>query len=194
MSSDDDETPPRGKVRPGSHWGDADRALASQTRRKLEQSRSYPKHEADDAVTAPLDLLLDSDLEPDDTAAINRLRRDSSDPYEQLWRLTKGFTREKERERSASRQIEGAVIAAIKSHDDTMVAMRSDLRDLQRSWKSARLVVGIVLTTAIGSLGTGIGLMLSRASDDGAAHSRMQRLEQDVQQLLQVRYQPKDKP
>lgn len=144
-------------------------------------------------VTSPIQLLLPEDVAPDaHERAVDRLRRDSRDPYALIYNLAEALTKKKRDDLSANKARADQLLeildrapnkAAIDLQDD-VAALRRDAAS-RSSWRRWLMgIAGAVLVAALGALGTGIGLMRSSAEQEGETKIRLMRLEQDVQQLL----------
>jgi hypothetical protein len=138
--------------------------------RRARDTIAPPDDDGDtDEITSPVDLLLDDDVKDDD--AVERLRRDSRDPYALIYNLSEAVTREKRR--NAARVLHAKVAKLVEE---------SDRRAKERKWLLG--VVGTVLVIALGALGTGVQLMISKAEREGKNEIRLDRAEQDIQKLL----------
>lgn len=186
----DDEKTPRYR----KQWGvDSERARHRQTspRGMASIAESISMGRDRDEITEPIDLLLDSELEPDDASIVERLRRDSQDPYEMILKLAKSQRKQKVKEQSGLTQLESAVVQAIQYQERAMRdvlarvgGLEVKVAESQRPWKWLRAIAGALLIPALGAIITGMGLMLSRSEHEGESTIRMQRMESDVQELL----------
>lgn len=144
-----------------------------------------------DEITSPIDLLLNEDIQQD-SDPVERLRRDSRDPYSLIYNLAEALTEEKKRERSSDKARADQLMqildrapnrAALELQDDVAQLKATEAKRAKgRRWLLG--VTGTVLVAALGALLTGIGLMISKAEHEGENRAEMQRLKQDVQLLL----------
>lgn len=173
-------------------------------------------------ITAPIDLLDRETSETDinEIALVRRLRRDSSDPLKlqdfvaklamQIHKFKVEERKNLREARSANQERANQLLELLdRVPSETASALRVEMkeladilgkivpavRSLQRTSKAVKWVLGAVLTVALGSLGTGFGVLWSRAEHEGETNAEIKRLHHDVELLLERRYQqPKDSP
>lgn len=137
----------------------------------------------------------------EDFALVEQLGRAPTEPLTVLEfaQFLRGDTRRREEYRSGNKELEAKLIALLDKppHVDVL-KLQDEVADLQRHAKFAKWVIGFILTAALGSLATGVGTLWSRAEHEGEIRVKIERLQDDVQQLLREqrhRYQPpKDSP
>jgi hypothetical protein len=138
-------------------------------------------------ITSPVELLLETDLEPEDVQVVERLRRDSQDPYEMILKVAKVQRRDRVRarkEKSGVGELGQQVANAINSQAAATRILQAKVEKLEKPWSWLRAIAMVLLIPALGAIVTGVGLMVSHAKDDGENKAIQQRLQQDVQQLL----------
>lgn len=180
MSHDDEDrpTPPDGWRR--LHWGDDQRVhIGAQSRRdRRAPALGVPvQGPAKERDTDPIDLLLVEELEPEDHARVERLRRDSRDPYIQLWNLAKATVRRTRSEERSSREMADAVSTAIAEQGKVLGALQTDARVVK--W-----IGGILAPIILAVLAWGALRVLAQAESGGETRIKIQRLEQDMQRCL----------
>lgn len=178
-------TPPRGFAR----------GVPTRTDRDMDASED----------TDPRALLV-GDASQEDVDLVMRLGRDPNEPVSLAefakWvrrdqRHREEYRRERAEYQSGNKDLEQRLIDFLnRPPDDSAQAIHEDVADLKRSARVAKWVIGFVLTAALGSLATGVGTLWGRAEREGETNVKIDRLQQDVQQLLreQRHYQPKDLP
>ncbi|HKP07591.1 MAG TPA: hypothetical protein VJU58_10105 [Microbacterium sp.] len=117
MTDDDDDslTPPR-QPTPRPHVLTEQQRAA---RREALQVKRWPKNvpvvrpEPADEITAPIELLLNGQLTPEDYAQIEALRRSEQDLHALVMNLAKALERYRREEKSGSTAVKDQVVAAV---------------------------------------------------------------------------------
>lgn len=212
---ENDKTPPRAMRRPRSSWDDDRRAIVGREHREREtdterqrqfllrrraQSRPFGVPVTDDSgsfdadeITPPIALLLDRDRELDanDRAMIQRLRDETPDPFEQLYKLAKDAWREKDRHRSERKEQEARLRELLdrppKEVHDKFVADQADLKreltEIKRFTDGQRKIInwlGGSLLSAVLAVG---GFLYYRGVTEGENKVRAEQLDRRVEQL-----------
>jgi hypothetical protein len=149
------------------------------------------------------------ELDVDDLQQMHRLRRVSPDPYVgqmkslKLIRQLRGELRRLTTEERSNNQARADQLLELLNRPpdaalrEAIDPLADRIKELESSYKTARWVLGTILTLALGSLMTGIGVLWTRAEHEGETNVRIERLQSDVQLLLRGewrRVQTKDNP
>lgn len=176
---------------------DTDRALASERQRR--DTRTHPRGipimaTDQDEDTSPKDLLSRGATE-EDLELARLLGRDLSDPFTILdfAKFSRGDKRRRDEYRSGQEEQNRLLLELLnRPPNEATAALQGEVKDLQRASRTAKWIGGLILTAALGSMTVGLGALWSRAEHDGALNEKIQRLEQDVQQLLRDERRHKD--
>lgn len=125
----------------------------------------------DGDITSPVERLFEHDLGPEDRKIVERMRHHADDPYAMLYKQVKAEYLHRVEEEKSNVKTDVEMLKAIEAK-----------RASHRKWLLG--IAGTVLVFALGALGTGIGLMIARAEQEGEYRTRLQRNEQDIQHLL----------
>jgi hypothetical protein len=135
MADDEDDfeqkpTPPPRTGNTARSWRMSD---SERDRHRRTWVRGVPvvRPEPADEVTAPLELLLNGQLDVDDYAQIEALRRSADDPYVLVMNLAKAISRHRDKERSGSREIEIKVVKAIEAQTKEAAAQSTRIAALE---------------------------------------------------------------
>lgn len=191
----EDETPTERKRKPRVQTSD-DRAL--QHRHTSAVGIPVPSIEDDPAdMTSPRDLFdpvrMDRHRRRGDSAMAlaAKLRDERPDPYDLIAAMAFEFTDAKEQDRSANKELDIQFKAFLEQQP-----CGKEFDDLKRTVGLWRWIGSAVLVAALGSLGLGLSALWARAEHEGEIRVKIDRLQQDVQQLLRdersSRHQTKD--
>jgi len=194
MSTDDDDFEIKPTPSRGTHTGHTPKSyrLTEQERAMQRRRPGVPVVRPDpaDEVTAPIALLINGQLETDDYAQIEALRRSTDDPYVLLMNLAKAMSRHRDKEQSSSRGIEKQVLAAIEeqSKNTTEMANRisnleTDGRETKRKLGFAQKVAAGAITIAIAAAGGLLSKIWDRAGDEREAKVKQVYMQQDIDRL-----------
>lgn len=182
--NDDDDTPPLRRRFQTSNDRDA------AARRSQPRMDGVPTQHDPEDTTNPYDLfeptrprrrrVSDSVLE-----LATKLRRDAPDPYDLIAAMAFELTHAKEQDRSANQALEEQLSGFLKQQPGG-----KEFDDLKRKMGIAQWLGGLVLAAAIGSLGLGVSALRSQAIHEGELNVTIERLKQDVQQLLSRKETP----
>jgi hypothetical protein len=155
--------------------------------------------EPDDEITAPLELLLNGQLDVDDYAQVEALRRSSDDVYVLLLNLARAISRHRDKDRSGSKEVERQVLAAIEKQSSEMAALAAQIstienksRDAEREqndrltrvegrWKLADKVIWMVVVATIGSVVAVGNAIWNRSAKETEMEFRMRSVEKERQ-------------
>jgi hypothetical protein len=199
MADDEDDfeqkpTPPRAGTSPRA-WRMSD----SERNRHKRWVSGVPSvmPEPSDEVTAPIELLLNGQLDADDYAQAERLRRSSDDPYVLLLNLARAVTRHREKERSGSKDVEKQVVAAIseqarqmsllvarvtaaeQKHIDTAREQSDRLTKVEGRWKLADKVIWMVVIATVGSVVAVGNAIWNRSAKETETEYRLRAVEKE---------------
>lgn len=134
-------------------------------------------------VTEPWDLL-DRDLDPIDREHVDRMRRDSDDPYRLVYSLSKELTRLKREDLSAQREQANQILQLIKHPPhEAVTKLQEQVADLERDIspirRATKWAAGSVLAIAV-ACGA---FLYSRGATEERAKARIETLERAVEDL-----------
>jgi hypothetical protein len=153
--------------------------------------------EPDDEVTAPLELLLNGQLDVDDYAQVEALRRSSDDVHVLLLNLARAITRHREKEKSGSKEIERQVVAAISEQARQMAVLSERLSDIEQKlrdaareqndrlskvegrWKLADKVIWMVVVATVGSVIAVGNAIWNRSAKETETEYRLRAVEKE---------------
>jgi hypothetical protein len=187
MADDEDDfeqkptPPPRTGNTPRS-WRMSD---SERDRHRRTWVRGVPvvRPEPADEVTAPLELLLNGQLDVDDYAQIEALRRSADDPYVLVMNLAKAISRHRDKERSGSREIEAKVIKTIGDQAARLASLEADNAETKRKLGFAQKVAAGAIAIAIASAGGLISKIWDRAGDEREATVERRYMKDDIDRL-----------
>lgn len=194
MADDEDDfeqkpTPPPRQGSPPRSWRMSD---SERDRHRRSWARGVPvvRPEPSEEVTAPLELLLNGKLDVDDYAQIEALRRSADDPYVLVMNLAKAMSRHRQKEESASSEIENKVVKAIEAQakeaaaqSARIAALESDNVETKRKLGFAQKVAAGAIAIAVASAGGLLSKIWDRAGDEREATVERRYMKDDIDRL-----------
>jgi hypothetical protein len=143
-----------------------------------------------DEVTAPLELLLNGQLDGDDYRQIEALRQSADDVYVLLMNVAKAISRHRDKDRSGSKAVETQVAQAIDEAGKQLTVVCDRLTDLEGESKETKRKLGFAqkiaataITLALAAGGGLISKIWDRAGDEREARVRATYMQQDIDRL-----------
>lgn len=167
-------------------------------RRKWASGVPVVRPEPADEVTAPIELLLNGQLDVDDYAQVEALRRSADDVYVLMLNLARAISRHRDKEKSGQKEIEKQVVAAIDKQARQMADLSAQVADVAGrnasvegtiksvkgiGWKAAVAVV----TALVGSAAAIIATLQAKAERDGIMIERVLTIQRDIAELKAAR-------
>lgn len=148
-----------------------------------------------DESTAPLELLLNGSLTPEDYAQIETLKRASYDEYTMLLNLAKAMSGKIKSDQSGSKELADQVAKAVKDQSDRLVAVEKDNAAIKGKLTWAQGIAGGAIALALASAGGLVSKIWDRAGDEREAKVERRYMQQDIDWLKQRAREPrKDTP
>lgn len=215
MSKDDEDDfeskpTPSGRGSTSKTWRMSE---SERHRHKRTWVRGVPvvRPEPDNEVTAPLEMLLNGQLDVDDYAQVEALRRSSDDVYVLLMNLARALSRYREKDKSGSQEIASQVAAAVDEQSRQMsvlgermaavefkrredaLAQEARLAKVEGRWKIADKIIWMAVLAVIGSIVAVGNMIWSRSAKETETEFRLRAVESAQKHEWRDRA-PKDNP